>query len=99
MDYSEYNLPEDNEYIFILTLNISSMILEIDNYNRNSSLTNEQKRSRIREVRQQIMKTYGEIERERRRLLRQSLQDRGNQNIWLLKYTNIWITTTEPNNK
>ena len=76
-----YNLPEDNEYIFNLTLDISSMILEIDNYNRDSSLTNEQKRSRTREVRQQIMRTYGEIERERRRLLRQSLQNRGDQNI------------------
>ena len=81
MDYSEYNLPEDNEYIFNLTLDISSMILEIDQYNRNSSLTNEQKRSRIRDVRQQIMRTYGEIDRERRRFLRISLQNRGNQNI------------------
>ena len=75
MDYSEYNLPEDNMYILILIGDISSFILEIDNYNRNSSLTNEQKRSRIREVRQQIMRTYGEIERERRKLLRQSLQN------------------------
>ena len=65
-----YNLPEDNEYIFNLTLEIRSMMLEMDRYKHNSSLTNEQKRSRIREIRQHIMRTYGEIERERRRLLR-----------------------------
>ena len=40
MDYSEYNLPEGNGYIFNLTLDISSMILEIENYSRNPSLTN-----------------------------------------------------------
>ena len=81
MDYSEYTLPEDNMYILTLIGDISSFILEIDQYNRNSSLTNEEKRSRIRAVRQTIMRTYGEIERERRRLLRLSLQNRGNQNI------------------
>ena len=70
-----YNLPEDNEYIFNLTLEIRSMMLEMDRYKHNSSLTNEEKRSRIRMVRQEIMRTYGEIERERRRLLRQSLQN------------------------
>ena len=81
MDYSEYNLPEDNMYILTLIGDISSFILEIDNYNRNSSLTNEQKRSKIREVRQAIMRTYGEIERERRKLLRQSLNENsGRQN-------------------
>ena len=77
----DYNLPEDNDFIFTLTLEIRSMMLEMDRYKNNSSLTNEQKRSKIREVRQSIMRTYGEIERERRRLLRQSLQNRGNQNI------------------
>ena len=75
-----YNLPEDNMYIFNLTLEIRSMMLEMDRYKHNSSLTNEQKRSKIREVRQAIMRTYGEIERERRRLLRQSLQNRGKHN-------------------
>ena len=77
----DYNLPEDNDYIFSLTLEIRSMMLEKDRYKQSSSLTNEQKRSRIRAVRQQIMRTYEEIERERRRLLRQSLQNRGDQNI------------------
>ena len=76
-----YNLPEDNEYIFNLTLEIRSMMLEMDRYKHNSSLTNEQKRSKIREVRQAIMRTYDEIERERRRLLRQSLNENsGGQN-------------------
>ena len=89
MDYSEYNLPEDNEYILTLIMDISSFLSEIENYNRNSYLTKEEKRSRIRAVRQTIMRTYGEIEREKRRLLRQSLQNRGNQNIQLQKYTNI----------
>ena len=51
------------------------MMLEMDRYKNNSSLTNEQKRSKIREVRQSIMRTYGEIERERRKLLRQSLNE------------------------
>ena len=81
MDYSERNLPEDNIYILTSIGDINALILEIDIYNRNSVLTNEQKRSRIRAVRQQIMRTYGEIERERRRLFRLSLQSRGNQNI------------------
>ena len=63
----DYNLPEDNDFIFTLTLEIRSMMLEMDRYKNNSSLTNEQKRSKIREVRQSIMRTYGEIERERRR--------------------------------
>ena len=81
MDYSEYNFPGDNMYISTLIGDISSFILEIDNYNRNSYLTNEEKRSRIRATRQQIMRIYGDIERERRRLLRLSLQNRGNQNI------------------
>ena len=76
-----YKLPEDNEYIFNLTLEISSMMLEMDRYKHNSSLTNEEKRSRIRTVRQDIMRTYGEIERERKRLLRQSLNENsGRQN-------------------
>ena len=81
MDYSEHNLPEDKIYITTLIGDINALILEIDIYNRNSALTNEQKRSRIRALRQQIMRTYGEIERERRRLLRLSLQNTGNQNI------------------
>ena len=76
-----YNLPEDNMHIFDLTLEIRSMMLEMDRYKHNSSLTNEQKRSKIREVRQAVMRTYGEIERERRRLLRQSLNENsGRQN-------------------
>ena len=76
-----YNLPEDNEYIFNLTLEIKSRMLEMDRYKHNSSLTNEQKRSKIREVRQAIVRTYGEIERERRKLLRQSLSENsGRQN-------------------
>ena len=77
----DYNLPEDNDYIFNLTLEIRSMMLEMDSYKNNSSLTNEQKRSKIRDVRQSIMRTYGEIERERRKLLRQSLNENsGRQN-------------------
>ena len=71
----DYNLPEDNDFIFTLTLEIRSMMLEMDRYKNNSSLTNEQKRSKIREVRQSNMRTYGEIERERRKLLRQSLNE------------------------
>ena len=79
-----YKLPEDNEYIFNLTLEISSMMLEMDRYKHNSSLTNEEKRSRIRTVRQEIMRTYGEIERERRRLLSQCLNENSaRQNTWL----------------
>ena len=58
------------------------MMLEMDRYKHNSSFTNEQKRSKTREVRQAIMRTYGEIERERRRLLRQSLNENsGRQDI------------------
>ena len=77
----DYNLPEDNDYIVNLTLEIRSMMLEMDRYKQSSSLTNEQKRSKIREVRQAIMRTYGEIERERRKLLRQSLNENsGRQN-------------------
>ena len=77
----DYNLHEDNDLIFTLTLEIRSMMLEMDRYKNNSSLTNEQKRSKIREVRQSIMRTYGEIERERRKLLRQSLNENsGRQN-------------------
>ena len=71
----DYNLPEDNDYIFNLTLEIRSMMLETDRYKHSASLTNEQKRSKIREVRQAIMRTYGEIERERRKLLRQYFPD------------------------
>ena len=57
------------------------MMLEMDRYKHSSSLTNELKRSKIREVRQAIMRTYGEIERERRKLLRQSLNENsGRQN-------------------
>ena len=53
----------------------------MDRYKQSSSLTNEQKRSKIREVRQAIVRTYGEIERERRKLLRQSLSENsGRQN-------------------
>ena len=77
----DYNLPEDNDCTFSLALEIRSMMLEMDRYKNNSSLTNEQKRSKIREVRQSIMRTYGEIERERRKLLRQSLNENsGRQN-------------------
>ena len=77
----DYNLPEDNDYIFNLTLEIRSMMLEMDRYKHSSSLTNEQKRSKIREVRQAIMRTYGKVERERRKLLRQSLNENsGRQN-------------------
>ena len=77
----DYNLPEDNDFFFNLTLEIRSMMLEMDRYKNNSSLTNEQKRSKVREVRQSIMRTYGEIERERRKLLRQSLNENsGRQN-------------------
>ena len=57
------------------------MMLDMDRCKNNSSLTNEQKRSKIREVRQAIMRTYGEIERERRKLLRQLLNENsGRQN-------------------
>ena len=45
----DYNLPEDNEYIINLTFEIRAMMLEMDRYKNNSSLTNEQKRSKIRE--------------------------------------------------
>ena len=77
----DYNLPEDNEYIFSLTLEIRTRMWEMDRYKHNSSLTNEQKRSKIREVRQAIMRIYGEVERERRKLLRQSLNENcGRQN-------------------
>ena len=77
----DYNLPEDNDYIVNLTFEIRAMMLEMDRYKHNSSLTNEQKRSKIREVRQSIMRTYGEIERERKKLLRQSLNENsGRQN-------------------
>ena len=77
----DYNLPEDNDYIFNLTMEIRTMMLDMDRYKNNSSLTNEQKRSKIREIRQTIMRTYGEIERERRKLLRQSLNENsGRQN-------------------
>ena len=77
----DYNLPEDNDYIFNLTMEIRTMMLDMDRYKNNSSLTNEQKRSKIREIRQHIMRTYGEIERERRKLLRQSLNENsGRQN-------------------
>ena len=77
----DYNLPEDSDYIVNLTFEIRAMMLEMDRYKNNSSLTNEQKRSKIREVRQSIMRTYGEIERERRKLLRQSLNENsGRQN-------------------
>ena len=71
----DYNLPEDNDYIFNLTMEIRTMMLDMDRCKNNSSLTNEQKRSKIREIRQTIMRTYGEIERERRKLLRQSLNE------------------------
>ena len=88
MDYSDwyppmldYNLPEDSDYIVNLTFEIRAMMLEMDRYKNSSSLTNEQKRSKIRDVRQSIMRTYGEIERERRKLLRQSLNENsGRQN-------------------
>ena len=77
----DYNLPEDSDYIVNLTFEIRAMMLEMDRYKNNSSLTNEQKRSKIREIRQSIMRTYGEIERERRKLLRQSLNENsGRQN-------------------
>ena len=77
----DYNLPEDSDYIVNLTFEIRAMMLEMDRYKNNSSLTNEQKRSKIREIRQSIMRTYGEIERERRKLLRQSLnENNGRQN-------------------
>ena len=77
----DYNLPEDSDYIVNLTFEIRAMMLEMDRYKNSSSLTNEQKRSKIREVRQSIMRTYGEIERERRKLLRQSLNENsGRQN-------------------
>ena len=77
----DYNLPEDNDYIVNLTFEFRAMMLEMDRYKQSSSPTNEQKRSRIREVRQAIMRTYGEIERERRKLLRQSLNENsGRQN-------------------
>lgn len=77
----DYNLPEDNDYIVNLTFEIRAMMLEMDRYKNSSSLTNEQKRSKIRDVRQHIMRTYGEIERERRKLLRQSLNENsGRQN-------------------
>ena len=77
----DYNLPEDSDYIVNLTFEIRAMMLEMDRYKQSSSLTNEQKRSKIREVRQSIMRTYGEIERERRKLLRQSLNENsGRQN-------------------
>ena len=77
----DYNLPEDSDYIVNLTFEIRAMMLEMDRYKNSSSLTNEQKRSKIREIRQSIMRTYGEIERERRKLLRQSLNENsGRQN-------------------
>ena len=77
----DYNLPEDNDYIFSLTMEIRTMMLDMDRYKNKSSLTNEQKRSKVREIRQHIMTTYGEIERERRKLLRQSLNENsGRQN-------------------
>ena len=77
----DYNLPEDNDYIFNLTMEIWIMMLDMDRCKNNSSLTNEQKRSKIREIRQTIMRTDGEIERERRKLLRQSLNENsGRQN-------------------
>ena len=77
----DYNLPEDSDYIVNLTFEIRAMMLEMDRYKNSSSLTNEQKRSKIREVRQSIMRTYDEIERERRKLLRQSLNENsGRQN-------------------
>ena len=77
----DYNLPEDNDYIFNLTMEIRIMMLDMDRCKNNSSLTNEQKRSKVREIRQHIMITYGEIERERRKLLRQSLNENsGRQN-------------------
>ena len=77
----DYNLPEDSDYIVNLTFEIRTMTLEMDRYKNSSSLTNEQKRSKIRDVRQSIMRTYGEIERERRKLLRQSLNENsGRQN-------------------
>jgi len=77
----DYNLPEDSDYIVNLTFEIRAMMLEMDRYKNSSSLTNEQKRSKIRDVRQSIMRTYGEIERERRKLLRQSLNENsGRQN-------------------
>ena len=77
----DYNLPEDSDYIVNLTFEIRAMMLEMDRYKNSSSLTNEQKRSKIRDVRQSIMGTYGEIERERRKLLRQSLNENsGRQN-------------------
>ena len=77
----DYNLPEDSDYIVNLTFEIRAMMLAMDRYKNSSSLTNEQKRSKIRDVRQSIMRTYGEIERERRKLLRQSLNENsGRQN-------------------
>ena len=77
----DYNLPEDSDYIVNLTFEIRAMMLEMDRYKNNSSPTYEQKRSKIREIRQSIMRTYGEIERERRKLLRQSLNENsGRQN-------------------
>ena len=77
----DYNLPEDSDYIVNLAFEIRAMMLEMDRYKNSSSLTNEQKRSKIRDVRQSIMRTYGEIERERRKLLRQSLNENsGRQN-------------------
>ena len=77
----DYNLPEDSDYIVNLTFEIRAMMLEMDRHKNSSSLTNEEKRSKIREVRQSIMGTYGEIERERRKLLRQSLNENsGRQN-------------------
>lgn len=58
MDYSEHNLPEDNICIMTSIGDINAFILEIEKYNRNSTLTNEQKRTRTLAVRQQIMRTY-----------------------------------------
>ena len=43
----DYNLPEDNDYIVNLTFEIRAMMLEMDRYKQSSSLTNEQKRSKI----------------------------------------------------
>ena len=77
----DYNLSEDNDHIFNLTMENRIMMLDMDRCKNNSSLTNEQKRSKVREIRQHIMRTYGEIERERRKLLRQSLNENsGRQN-------------------
>ena len=43
----DYNLPEVSDYIVNLTFEIRAMMLEMDRYKNNSSLTNDQKRSKM----------------------------------------------------